>query len=185
MRSLLLSSVLGITAVGLVATWPSQACAGPFFRGGWQRGWWGGRLWYPRPAFYYYRNSAYYDPYAYYPYADYRTRQSFYSGQDGGAAAELPHPTGAAVAPPDAGHIRLLVPDRFASVSFDGRVVSSVGTTRDYETPRLEPGPTYRYMVRVSWARGGHQTIQERAVEIARGGSVTVDFTSPANPGQK
>jgi uncharacterized protein (TIGR03000 family) len=181
MRSLLLSSVLVVTAMGFLATWPSHASAGPFFRARWQRGWWGGRLGYPLLASYYYRTAAYNYPYADYPYADYRTPPGFSTAQE----AEPPHPTGGTVAPADAGHIRLLVPDRFATVSFDGRIVSSVGAARDYGTPRLEQGHTYHYMVQVSWGRGDHQMTQERAVDIARGQSVTVDFTSGVNAGHK
>jgi uncharacterized protein (TIGR03000 family) len=190
MRSLFLSSVLGITALGLVATLPSQASARPprwgGWRGawgGWQRAWWGGRYWYPRSAVEYSYRGLYY-PGIYYPPADYLAGASFSSVPDsqfsgfGTAQAELPHPTaGDPVAPADAGFIRLQVPDKLAEVTFNGESVSSIGTTREYVTPVLQAGQTYRYTITATWGRGDQQTTMERTIDIARGETRTVDFT--------
>jgi uncharacterized protein (TIGR03000 family) len=202
-RSLFLSSVLGIAVLGVTATLPSQASArhGGWRGGrvGWRRGWWAGRSWYPGRvnyypygAFYYPNYGAYYPPYAYYPPADYSAGSSFHSVPDSGlsgvgsAQAELPHPTGgAAVPPPDAGLIRLQVPDEFAKVSFNGETTSSVGTTREYVTPPLQAGKTYRYEITVSWGQGDQQATKQRTVEIARGQTRAVDFSPVPNGSAK
>jgi uncharacterized protein (TIGR03000 family) len=86
------------------------------------------------------------------------------------AQSEAPHPTaGAVVAPADAGFIRLLVPDRFADVTFNGQSVSNVCKTRDYLTPALQPGQTYRYTITVAWGQGDQQKTVQRTIDIARG----------------
>jgi uncharacterized protein (TIGR03000 family) len=205
-RSLFLSSVLGIAALCLPATWPSQARAwhGGWGRAhggwgsvrggwrGWQRGWWGGRsgYWgpaalYPYPGLYYPLYGLYYPPYGYYPSANYSAQTSLDwladsgFGGSGGPQAELPHPTGgAAVAPPDAGLIRLRLPDKFAEVSFNGQSISSVGRTRAYVTPQLLAGQTYRYLIVATWGQEGQQTTKEQTVEVARGQISAVDFTA-------
>jgi uncharacterized protein (TIGR03000 family) len=195
MRSLFLWTVLGITALGLVATLPSQASARPPRWGGWRGGYrpsWGGRYWYGRRAVYYpyaasfYPGYAmYYPPYAYYPPADYWAGASLSSVPDsqfssfGSAQAELPHPTGGApVAPSDAGVIQLRVPDKFAQVSFDGQSTSSIGTTREYITPILQAGKTYHYTITATWDQGDQQKTMQRTVDIGRGQIRTVDFTA-------
>jgi uncharacterized protein (TIGR03000 family) len=201
MRSLFLSSVLGIAALGLLASVPSQASARPYrwsgwggwrggwggWRGGWggwNRAWWAGRY-YPYGGFYYPGYAGYYPPYGYYPPADYSAEASFatvdgsQSGGSGSAQAELPHRTaGPPVAPPDAGFIQLQVPDEFAEVTFDGHSVSSVGTTREYVTPPLKAGKTYHYTIKGTWGQGDQQKTVERQIDIARGQVRTVDFTA-------
>jgi uncharacterized protein (TIGR03000 family) len=89
------------------------------------------------------------------------------------------------VAPPDAGLIRLQVPDQFAVVSFDGQQTSSVGTTRTYVTPLLEAGKTYHYKVTASWGQAGQQVTQEKTVDVARGQISTVDFTAGMEEGRQ
>jgi uncharacterized protein (TIGR03000 family) len=76
------------------------------------------------------------------------------------------------VAPPDAGLIRLRVPDKFAQVFFNGEEISSIGTTRAYVTPELQAG-IYQYTVKVSWG----QTSREKTIEMARGRVSDLDFT--------
>jgi uncharacterized protein (TIGR03000 family) len=189
MRSLLSASVLEIATLGLAAALPYQADARPpawyGFGGGFyslRGGGWGGRVWYApgvsyyphafhyRPYTYYYRPSTYYAPY-YYPSADYLV-SVYYS------APELPHPTGGtAVAPADAGLIRLRVPDKFAEVTFNGQAVSSVGTAREYLTPALQVGQMYQYTITAAWGRGDQQTTRHQTIDITRGQIRTVDFS--------
>jgi uncharacterized protein (TIGR03000 family) len=176
---------------------PSQAGA---WQGGWHRGWWAGRSWYagralyyPYSPFYYPNYAFFYPPYAYYPEADYSAQDTFYSAPNSefGALrseqAESPHPTGGApVAPPDAGLIRLRVPDQFAEVLFNGQRISSVGTKRDYVTPPLHAGKTYRYTISVAWGQGDQQTTREQTIDIARGLTRAVDFsTDPAGAARR
>jgi uncharacterized protein (TIGR03000 family) len=88
----------------------------------------------------------------------------------------VPHPTGALkVAPPDAAVLRVDVSDAFATVTFDGQKVSSVGTTRYYVTPTLQAGKNQQYTIAVV-NRGGQQTTLERRVDVTPGQVVTVDF---------
>jgi uncharacterized protein (TIGR03000 family) len=91
--------------------------------------------------------------------------------------AELPHPAGnVKVAPADAGVIRMQVPDELATVSFNGRSVSSIGKERDFVTPDLGPGEKLHYDIAVNWGRGGQRTTVERAVDVGPGQIVALDF---------
>jgi uncharacterized protein (TIGR03000 family) len=112
--------------------------------------------------------------------SDYSLR-SYTSGSrvlsSGGRQVEVPHPTGdSLVAPPNAGVIQLYLPNQFAVVSFNGQPVSSVGTTRTYVTPYLEPGQSGRYEIQVAWGTGNEQVSRERVVELGAGQVRTADF---------
>jgi uncharacterized protein (TIGR03000 family) len=87
----------------------------------------------------------------------------------------LPTPTGAVkVAPNNAAVIQIDVPDRFATVTFDGRPVSSVGTTRYYVTPPLAGGQ--QYTVGVAVKQDGRQKLVQRQIDVAPGQIVTVNL---------
>jgi uncharacterized protein (TIGR03000 family) len=148
---------------------------------GWHHAWWDGRYGYPGSAVYNPYAALYsgcggsYPPYVDYPPEDYLAGASFSAVPDsqssgvGTAQAELPHPTaGASLAPPDAGFIRLQVPDKFAEVTFNGESVSSIDTTREYVTPLLQVGQTYRYRITATWGRGEQQTTMQRTIDIGR-----------------
>jgi uncharacterized protein (TIGR03000 family) len=93
-------------------------------------------------------------------------------------AAPVPHPTGALrVAPPDAGVLRIDVSDPFATVTFDGQKVSSVGTTRYYVTPTLQARKNQQYTIATVVNVGGQQTTVERRIDVTAGQVVTVDLT--------
>jgi uncharacterized protein (TIGR03000 family) len=95
------------------------------------------------------------------------------------AQPQVPHPTGALkAAPPDAAVVRLEVPDRFATVTFDGQKVSSVGTTRYYVTPALKSGASQQYTISAVINLDGRQTTVERRVAVAPGQMVSVDLGS-------
>jgi uncharacterized protein (TIGR03000 family) len=53
------------------------------------------------------------------------------------------------------------------------------GPVRVMNSPPLQPGQTYHYTLKAQWDDNGHQTTQERAVNIQAGSDVTVDFTQP------
>jgi uncharacterized protein (TIGR03000 family) len=90
----------------------------------------------------------------------------------------LPHPTGEVkVAPANAAVIRVEVPDRLATVLFDGQKVSSVGTTRYYVTPTLQGGKGQQYTVSTVINQDGRQTTVERKVDVTAGQIVGVNFT--------
>jgi len=94
-------------------------------------------------------------------------------------AKAVPHPTGnVKVPPPNAGLIRVELPDAFGTVMFDGQKVSSTGTTRNYVTPELRGGQGASYMVTLVSHRDGQQILKQRQVNVTAGTTVTVDFTS-------
>jgi uncharacterized protein (TIGR03000 family) len=94
----------------------------------------------------------------------------------------VPDPTGrGTVPPPDAAVIRLLIPDRFGDVWFDGVKTSSIGTARYYVTPDLPGDKALSYAVTARFNRDGQSVSEERKVRVAPGQTVTVDFTRPQN----
>jgi uncharacterized protein (TIGR03000 family) len=91
---------------------------------------------------------------------------------------ELPHAAGdVRVAPANAAVIRLRVPQQFATVSFNGQSVSSIGTTRTYVTPNVEAGSSWSYEIKATWGTGNRQTTREKVVEARAGQISTADFT--------
>jgi uncharacterized protein (TIGR03000 family) len=135
-------------------------------------------------------------PYPYpppYPYPNPVYSQSSYTpyelrhldGPDGGLVPRgqatqvaIPHPTGELRAPPpDAGVIQVRVPDRFATILFDGEKTSSVGETRYYVTPELPAGRNGTYSITAAWKKDGEQVTKERQIKVAAGHTCVVDFT--------
>ncbi|HEY1379968.1 MAG TPA: TIGR03000 domain-containing protein [Gemmataceae bacterium] len=53
------------------------------------------------------------------------------------------------------------------------------GQERVMNSPPLQPGQTYHYTIKAQWDDNGHQTTQERMVNVQAGANVTVDFTQP------
>lgn len=60
-----------------------------------------------------------------------------------------------------------------AKLSIDGKPTRQSGATRRFETPELQPGKTYRYLLRLELH--GRDS-EQRAVDIRAGETVTVDF---------
>jgi uncharacterized protein (TIGR03000 family) len=105
----------------------------------------------------------------------------------GGAAYQgdmAPTPTGPITSPPPgAAEIKLFVPDRFATVWFDGENTSSMGTSRYYVTPELPKGRDFHYDVKAQWNQGGRTVVEERKITVRAGETAVVDFTKPAQGG--
>jgi uncharacterized protein (TIGR03000 family) len=169
----------------------------PFF---WEAQWWQNPSWnwhwrmgyppypaMPYPGAYNYMTNAYYPP-------NYSSQSSLRTGSSNSEygsypapesartgsskeQADLPHPAGHVRVPPaDAGVIRLRVPDKLASVSFNGQVVSSVGSERDFVTPTVSPGQKLQYDIAVSWGQGNQRTTVERVVEVGPGQITSLDL---------
>jgi uncharacterized protein (TIGR03000 family) len=94
----------------------------------------------------------------------------------------IPHPVSSYTDPPaNAAVIEVRVPDLLAQVSFDGVPTSSVGDTRYYVTPELQPGKTYQYTVGVAWpGLEGQTETRERTVKVVAAHTSVVDFNQPA-----
>jgi uncharacterized protein (TIGR03000 family) len=90
----------------------------------------------------------------------------------------LPRPTGPiASVPSNAALIKLLVPDEFGQVWFDGVQTTSIGTTRYYITPPLPGSQPFRYEVRATFKRNGESVSEDRVVSVTPGQTTVVDFT--------
>jgi uncharacterized protein (TIGR03000 family) len=91
----------------------------------------------------------------------------------------IPHPTGEIRTPPaDAGVIQVRVPERFATILFDGEKTSSVGLTRYYVTPDLQAGKNNTYSNTATWKKDGEEVTKERQIKVAPGHTYVVDFTN-------
>jgi len=153
--------------------------------GGWWPGYWGGGLFggYNYGPYYDYGYSpSYYDatPYDYYGsggIGGYVPNYSYYPPADYGPTYNPP----AAVAVNTA-HIEVFVPDPNAKLWFDGRLMTTPGLTRDFDTPPLQPGSKYSYTVRASWMQGGQVVTEECVVPLQVGQQLLVDFNH--NPPQ-
>ena len=77
---------------------------------------------------------------------------------------------------------RVIVPDDDAELSFENEVTKTTGTIRDFESPPLEPGRSYRYTFSVKWAPNNYTTItRKRTISFEAGESITVDLTIDAS----
>jgi uncharacterized protein (TIGR03000 family) len=73
-------------------------------------------------------------------------------------------------------HIRVLVPDADARVSFDGSTTQQRGMERMFVTGALSSGSNYYYTVRATWNEGGREVTREKQVQLRPGQEVIVDF---------
>jgi uncharacterized protein (TIGR03000 family) len=125
-------------------------------------------------------------PYPYYsqPAVTYNVtppQEPLYGHADSEQQVLVPHPSGGVTTPPpDAAVIRLYIPDRFGTVSFDGVKTSSIGTTRYYVTPDLPGDKPLNYTVTASFKRDGETVSEERTVRVSPGKTAVVDFNKPA-----
>jgi uncharacterized protein (TIGR03000 family) len=74
--------------------------------------------------------------------------------------------------------VQVIVPNTNAEVSFGDHKTTATGTTRTFESPRLQPGKSYSYTIRASWTEGGQTVTADRVVEISAGKTSVVDFTN-------
>jgi uncharacterized protein (TIGR03000 family) len=64
-----------------------------------------------------------------------------------------------------------------AKLFVDDVLSSLTGKTRSFETPKLEPGQTYAYTLRMEADRDGRTVSESKRVRLAAGKEVTVDFS--------
>jgi uncharacterized protein (TIGR03000 family) len=85
--------------------------------------------------------------------------------------------------PPNEAQIRLRVPAN-AEVWFDGQKTNQTGTVRNFYSPPLTPGQSYRYQVRVRWMQDGRPVEQERIVRVRANSIEDLNFGKPLPPMQ-
>jgi uncharacterized protein (TIGR03000 family) len=150
--------------------------------------WWG-LFWWPGylgGGFYGgYYNSPYYD-YGYPSYYDYMPLygNGGYEPSYGNTppAYTPPDYTPQAAVPVNTAHIQVFVPNPRTQVWFDGKLTTTGGLTRDFDTPQLTPGAKYSYTVRASWEEGGETVTREAVATFQMGSEILVDFNH--NPPQ-
>ena len=84
---------------------------------------------------------------------------------------------------PSPATIRMYVPDPQAKVWFDGTLTKSTGTVRTFNTPPLDPGTAYHYLVKISYVQDGREVSQERTLAVLPGHTAVFHF--PRSLGQK
>jgi uncharacterized protein (TIGR03000 family) len=76
--------------------------------------------------------------------------------------------------------LTILVPAPNAEVFLSGVSMDSAGEQRTFQSPPLEVGADYQYVVKARWMEGGQMVEQTRDVPVQAGQQVTVDFREPA-----
>jgi uncharacterized protein (TIGR03000 family) len=157
------------------------------WNGGWNRGWWGwrngnnfwGGLFFGFPGLWGspFWGAAY--PYYDYYYPDYgygyaiAPQAGYFSDFANDNVVPVPQVANLRA------HIDVVVPDPNAVLMFNGYQTSSVGPTRQFDTPDLQPGTDYTYTIRAMWFQGGQPMSAERMVRVRAGSQAVVDFTQP------
>lgn len=80
-----------------------------------------------------------------------------------------------ATPPPGTALIQVQVPDRWATVTFNGQDSYTNGTQRYFVTPRLS-GATTRYKIAASWYSNGQLVKQEQGLSVYPGETTVVSF---------
>jgi uncharacterized protein (TIGR03000 family) len=81
---------------------------------------------------------------------------------------------------PTTGVVRVLLPDTFASVQFNGEPISGVGSTRYYVSPPMQAGQVNAYNITASWTGDvGQPVTQHRIAKVSPGQTTVVDFGRP------
>jgi uncharacterized protein (TIGR03000 family) len=84
----------------------------------------------------------------------------------------------AAAAPRITSHITVTVPNDEAELVIEGRTIPGAGTSRELETPLLDPGARYRYQFTATWKPNPYTTMtRRRTVDFRAGAPVAVDLT--------
>lgn len=74
--------------------------------------------------------------------------------------------------------VKVNVPQDDAELVIEGKPTRTVGKTREYDTPDLEPGKKYVYELKVKWNPNKFTTLtRTRTVKFVAGDEVTVDLT--------
>jgi uncharacterized protein (TIGR03000 family) len=79
-------------------------------------------------------------------------------------------------------HITVTVPAD-ATVSFDGKTMTSTGRGREFVTPPLTPGWQYTCRVVARWNENGQSITQVQPLDVTAGGNFEVRFPVPTKPG--
>jgi len=95
------------------------------------------------------------------------------SGALGGVQGSRPAPTDGRA------RIEVRVPAN-ALVYVEGDRTAQTGPTREFESPKLDPGKDYQYEVRARWTENGRSMEQVRSATVRANQVTVVDFTRPA-----
>ena len=63
-----------------------------------------------------------------------------------------------------------------AEIWFSGDKTTQTGSTRRFETPPLEPGSNYSYVVRARWTENGKERDETKKVAVHANDRVAVEF---------
>ncbi len=75
--------------------------------------------------------------------------------------------------------VKVNVPQDDAELVIEGKPTRTIGKSREYDTPDLEPGKKYLYEIKVVWKPNKFTTLtRTRVVKFVAGDEVTVDLTA-------
>ena len=80
-------------------------------------------------------------------------------------------------------HVTVRVPAD-AVIWFDETRMTSIGSSREYQSPPLTPGTRYTYDIRARWNENGQTVSQTQKVEVTAGGRIDVTFPDRSNAAQ-
>ena len=66
-----------------------------------------------------------------------------------------------------------------AKLTFDGETTATASTVRTFETPTLENGKAYYYVLKAEIVREGKTVVSERKVSVQAGTEAQVNFDFP------
>jgi uncharacterized protein (TIGR03000 family) len=78
----------------------------------------------------------------------------------------------------NAAHIKVVVPAE-AQIFFNGSPTRKVGEEREFVSPPLTPGQSYRYTIEARWMENGREVDQTRTVTVAAGQAALINFNVP------
>jgi uncharacterized protein (TIGR03000 family) len=94
-------------------------------------------------------------------------------------APVFPAQTAPSAAPRVTSRITVTVPHIDTELVVEGKTVPGSGTSRQFETPPLEPGVAYRYTFTATWDPNAYTTItRSKTVSFRAGRPVAVDLTA-------
>lgn len=124
----------------------------------------------------------------FYGYSPYRAYGSgyFYSSPDvyystSPPVIYQPAPAAPAALTADQARVQVIVADPEAQIVVEGAKTLSLGRTRYFDSPSLEPGYKYSYKVVATWTQDGRPVSDVRVVTVLPGRVSVVDFTQPSS----
>jgi uncharacterized protein (TIGR03000 family) len=137
------------------------------------------------PSYYWYGSSGYYPGTTWgsygYPAA---SPTDYYSTATMGSGSSYPSNTASysygAPARPQQNSVLLNVrlPDPNADVWVEGKLTQQRGTSREYQSPPIDPNRNFVYDVRARWTQDGKEVEQTKTVRVRANDIATVDFTA-------